>query len=56
MRGAQVVSTVVATRGEVDQSVLMKLAMEEPHAIFKGKDFLEMSQSSLFDRFIRWVC
>lgn len=56
MRGAQVVSTVIAPGNDVDQEVLMKLAMGDQHAIFKGKDMSELSQSSLFDRFIRWVC
>lgn len=56
MRGAQVVSTVIATGKDVDQGVLMKLAMDDQDAIFKGKDLSELSRSSLFDRFIRWVC
>lgn len=56
MRGAQVVSTVIATRSDVDQKVLMKLAMDDQYAIFKGKDLSDLTQSSLFDRFIQWVC
>ncbi|XP_037645223.1 collagen alpha-2(VI) chain-like isoform X1 [Sebastes umbrosus] len=56
MRGAQVVSTVIATRSDVDQKVLMKLVMDDQYAIFKGKDFSDLTQSSLFDRFIQWVC
>ncbi|XP_029314820.1 collagen alpha-2(VI) chain-like [Cottoperca gobio] len=56
MRAAQVVSTVVTTRSDVDQKVLMKLAMDDRDAIFKVKDFSDMSRSSLFDRFIKWVC
>ncbi|XP_068428248.1 collagen alpha-2(VI) chain-like isoform X2 [Clinocottus analis] len=56
MRGAQVVSMVIATRNDVDQKVLMKLAMDDKDAIFKGKDFSDLSTSSLFDRFIQWVC
>uniref|UniRef100_A0A8C3ANQ7 Collagen alpha-2(VI) chain n=1 Tax=Cyclopterus lumpus TaxID=8103 RepID=A0A8C3ANQ7_CYCLU len=56
MRGAQVVSTVIATRSDVDEKILMKLAMDDKDAIFKGKDFSDMSMSSLFDRFIKWVC
>lgn len=56
MRGAQVVSTVVATTSDVDQKVLLKLAMDDQNAIFTGKDFSDLTQSSLFDRFIRWVC
>ncbi|XP_033990139.1 collagen alpha-2(VI) chain-like isoform X1 [Trematomus bernacchii] len=56
MRGSQVVSTVVTTRSDVDQKVLMKLAMDDRDAIFKVKDFADMSQSSLFDRFVQWVC
>ncbi|KAG7502357.1 hypothetical protein JOB18_018269 [Solea senegalensis] len=56
MRGAQVVSTVLATGSDVDQEVLMKLAMGDRHAIFKGKEFSDLSQSGLFDHFIQWVC
>ncbi len=56
MRGAQVVSTVIATGSDVDQGVLMKLAMGDQDAIFKGKDLSGLSQSSFFDRFIQWVC
>ncbi|KAF0026218.1 hypothetical protein F2P81_020955 [Scophthalmus maximus] len=56
MRGAQVVSTVIATGSDIDQEVLMKLAMSDPDAIFKGKDLSDLSRSSFFDRFIRWVC
>ncbi|TNN84457.1 Collagen alpha-2(VI) chain [Liparis tanakae] len=55
MRGAQVVSTVIATRSDVDQQVLMQLAMDDKDAIFKGKDFSDLSVSSLFDRFIQWL-
>ncbi|XP_040912953.1 collagen alpha-2(VI) chain-like isoform X2 [Toxotes jaculatrix] len=56
MRGAQVVSTVIATGSDVDQEVLTKLAMGDQDAIFKVKDFSDVSRSSLFDRFIHWVC
>lgn len=56
MRGAQVVSTVIATGSDVDQEVLMKLAMNDQEAIFKWKDFSDLTQSSLFDRFIQWIC
>ncbi|XP_078117850.1 collagen alpha-2(VI) chain-like [Sander vitreus] len=56
MRRAQIVSTVVATRSDIDQKVLVKLAMNDENAIFKGKDFSALPRSSLFDRFIQWVC
>ncbi|TKS67312.1 Collagen alpha-2(VI) chain [Collichthys lucidus] len=56
MRTAQVMSTVIAPGSDVDQEVLTKLAMGDQHAIFKGKDINELSHSSLFDRFIQWVC
>uniref|UniRef100_UPI0037E8ACE7 collagen alpha-2(VI) chain-like n=1 Tax=Semicossyphus pulcher TaxID=241346 RepID=UPI0037E8ACE7 len=56
MRGAQVVSTVMATGSDVDQEVLTKLVMGDKDAIFIGKDFSGLSRSSLFDRFINWVC
>lgn len=56
MRRAEVVSTVIATRTDVDQEVLTKLAMGDQGAIFKGKDLSDLSRSSLFDRFIEWIC
>lgn len=56
MRGAQVVSTVIATGSDVDQEVLTKLALGDQDAIFKAKDFSGLSRSSFFDRFIQWVC
>ncbi|KAM6978433.1 LOW QUALITY PROTEIN: collagen alpha-2(VI) chain-like [Tautogolabrus adspersus] len=56
MRGAQVVSTVIATGSDVDHQVLMKLAMGDKDAIFMVKDFSRLTRSSLFERFIQWVC
>lgn len=56
MRTEQIVSTVVATGSDVDQEILTKLAMNDQNAIFKGKTFSDLIRSSLFDRFIRWVC
>ncbi|KAM9346850.1 collagen alpha-2(VI) chain-like [Symphorus nematophorus] len=56
MRDAQVVSTVIAPGNDVNQDVLMKLAMGDKHAIFKVQHLSTLSQSSLFNRFIRWVC
>lgn len=56
MRGAQVVPTVIATGNDVDEEVLIKLAMGDQDAIFKPKSFSDLSQSALFDRFIQWVC
>ncbi|XP_029967219.1 collagen alpha-2(VI) chain-like isoform X2 [Salarias fasciatus] len=56
MRGQQVVSTVIATGSDVDQAVLQKLAMDDQDAIFKGQRFSDLVRSSLFDRFIQWVC
>lgn len=56
MRGAQVVSTVIAPGSDVDQEVLTRLAMGDQDAIFKGKDLSDLTRSSLFERFIKWVC
>uniref|UniRef100_A0AAQ4QPA1 Collagen alpha-2(VI) chain n=1 Tax=Gasterosteus aculeatus aculeatus TaxID=481459 RepID=A0AAQ4QPA1_GASAC len=56
MRREQVVSTVIATRSDVNQEVLLKLAMDDKDAIFRGKDLSDLARSSLFDRFIQWVC
>lgn len=56
MRGAQVVSMVMATGDDVDKEVLRKLAMGDEDAIFLSKDFSGLTRSRLFDRFIEWVC
>lgn len=56
MRGAQVVPTVIATGNDVDEEVLMKLAMGDAEAIFKAKAVTDLSQPALFERFIQWVC
>ncbi|XP_028993053.1 collagen alpha-2(VI) chain-like isoform X2 [Betta splendens] len=56
MRGAQAVSTVIAPGSDVDQEVLIMLAMGDQEAIFKGKDLSDLTRSSLFERFIKWVC
>lgn len=56
MRRAGVVSTVITTGSDIDRDVLKKLVMGDQDAIFQVQDFTRLSQSSLFDRFIRWVC
>lgn len=56
MHRHQVVSTVIATGSDIDQDVLRKLAMGDQQAIFRGERFSDFLKSSLFDRFIRWVC
>lgn len=56
MRRAQVVSMAVATGSDVDQNVLMKLAMGDQDAIFKGQELSGLTRSRLFERFIQWVC
>ncbi|KAK0149507.1 Collagen alpha-2(VI) chain [Merluccius polli] len=53
MRRAQVVTTVIATGSDVDQDVLVKLAMGDQDAVFKPTD---LSDSSFFSRFIQWIC
>jgi len=56
MRRAQVVSTVIATGSDVDQNVLVKLAMGDQEAIFKPKALSNLSDGSFFKRFIQWIC
>ncbi|KAM4561605.1 collagen alpha-2(VI) chain-like isoform 1-T1 [Fundulus diaphanus] len=56
MRRQQVVSTVIATGSDVDDEVLMQLAMGDRDAIFKEQKFSDLLQPSFFNRFIRWVC
>ncbi|XP_072300502.1 collagen alpha-2(VI) chain-like [Eucyclogobius newberryi] len=56
MRRAHAVTTVIATGSDVDQVVLQKLVMGDQDAIFQGQEFSSLTQSSLFNKFIRWVC
>ncbi|XP_068184536.1 collagen alpha-2(VI) chain-like isoform X2 [Antennarius striatus] len=56
MRGAQVISTVIATGSDIDQEVLTKLALNDQQAIFKEKEFSDLAQSSSFERFLKWIC
>uniref|UniRef100_A0A1A8I9S0 Collagen, type VI, alpha 2 n=1 Tax=Nothobranchius kuhntae TaxID=321403 RepID=A0A1A8I9S0_NOTKU len=56
MRREQITSTVIATGNDVDQQVLTKLALESQEAIFKAPKFSDLLESSLFGRFIRWIC
>ncbi|XP_015241617.1 PREDICTED: collagen alpha-2(VI) chain-like [Cyprinodon variegatus] len=56
MRREQIVSTVIATGSDMDEDVLIKLAMGDRNAIFKGPKFSDLLQPSLFNQFIRWVC
>jgi len=56
MHREQIISTVIATGSDVDQEILMKLAMNDQDAIFKVKKFSDLLRSSMFDRFVRWVC
>ncbi|CAL8339658.1 unnamed protein product [Boreogadus saida] len=53
MRRAQVVSTVIATGSDVDQDVLVTLAMGDQEAVFKPSD---LSEPGFFSRFIQWIC
>ena len=53
MRRAQVVSTVIATGGDVDQDVLVTLAMGDQEAVFRPS---VLSEPRFFSRFIQWVC
>lgn len=58
MRRAEAVPTVIAMGKDdaVDKEVLTKLALGDQTAIFRGKDYSQLSKSSFFERFIRWVC
>ncbi|MEQ2168245.1 hypothetical protein GOODEAATRI_012377, partial [Goodea atripinnis] len=56
MRREQIVSTVISTGSDADEEVVIKLAMGDQNAIFKGQTFSDVLQPSLFNRFIRWVC
>ncbi|KAM4558389.1 collagen alpha-2(VI) chain-like isoform 1-T1 [Odontesthes bonariensis] len=56
MRKEQIISTVIATGSDVDQEILTKLALNDQDAIFKVQKFSDLLRSSMFDRFIRWVC
>lgn len=58
MRRAEGVPTVIAMgkNEAVDKEVLTKLALGDQTAIFRGTDYSQLSKSSFFERFIRWVC
>lgn len=58
MRRAEGVPVVLAmgTDEALDDKVLTKLALGNQAAIFKEKDYSQLSKSSFFERFIRWVC
>lgn len=56
MRRAQVVSTVIAAGSDVDEDVLVRLAMGDREAIFKANDFSDLSRAGFTNRFIQWVC
>ncbi|KAM9709645.1 collagen alpha-2(VI) chain-like isoform 1-T1 [Menidia menidia] len=56
MRREQIVSTVIATGSDVDEEIITKLAMNDQESIFKGKRFSDLLQSSMIDRFVRWIC
>lgn len=56
MRGAQVVPTVIAAGSDLDEEVLLKMAMGDQEAIFKPKAFSDLAQPAFFEQFIQWVC
>ncbi|KAB5559406.1 hypothetical protein PHYPO_G00028670 [Pangasianodon hypophthalmus] len=58
MRRAEAVPTVIAMGKdeEVDKEVLTKLTLGDQTAIFRGKDYSQLSKPSFFDRFFRWIC
>lgn len=58
MRRAEAVPTVIAMGKDeaVDKEVLSKLALGDQTAIFRGRDYSQLSKPSFFERFIRWVC
>lgn len=56
MRKENVVPTVVAVGGDVDNDVLAKLSLGDTAAIFREKDYDSLVQPSFLDRFIRWLC
>lgn len=56
MRRNEAVPVVVAMGSDVDREVLIKLALRDEAAIFRGQDFNQLEKSYFFDRFIRWIC
>lgn len=58
MRRVEGVPTVIAMGKDeaVDKEVLTKLTLGDQTAIFRGKDYSQLSEPSFFERFIRWVC
>ncbi|CAL8265799.1 unnamed protein product [Lota lota] len=53
MRRAQVVSAVVAPGSDVDQDVVVKLAMGDQEAVFKPA---QLADSGFLERFVQWIC
>ncbi|KAK2508443.1 hypothetical protein MC885_016579 [Smutsia gigantea] len=56
MRKQNVVPTVVAVGSDVDADVLSKISLGDAAAVFREKDYDDLTQPSFFDRFIRWIC
>ncbi|KAK3561404.1 hypothetical protein QTP86_000599 [Hemibagrus guttatus] len=58
MRRAEGVPIVIAMGKDeaLDKEVLTKLALGDQTAIFRGKDYSQLSKTSFFERFTRWVC
>ncbi|CAN8208289.1 unnamed protein product [Coccothraustes coccothraustes] len=56
MKKQDVMPTVVALGSDVDMDVLLKLGLGDQAAIFREKDYDNLSQPSLFDRFIWRIC
>lgn len=58
MRRAEGVPIVIAMGKDeaLDEEVLTKLSLGDQTAIFRGKDYSQLSKTSFFERFIQWVC
>ncbi|XP_041118576.1 collagen alpha-2(VI) chain-like isoform X1 [Polyodon spathula] len=56
MRKVDAVPTVIAVGDDVDMDILLQIGLGDRAAIFREKSFSQLSRSSFFDRFIRWIC
>lgn len=56
MRKMQVVPIVVAMGNDIDNEVVLDLALRDRHAVFRGPDYKHLSNPDFLEHFIQWVC
>lgn len=56
MRKSQVIPVVVAMGDDVDNEVVLDLALGDSYAVFQGPDYKHLSSPDFLKRFTQWVC